>query len=166
MSKISNPARAAMRRFADDPASVRYATIVLIIGIVVVVLVASLAVWTFDRRDFPDYGLALWFTLQTATTVGYGDVTPTSPVGRVVAGIVLLVSVAFLAVLTALITSVLVDAAHQRRRKVLVEQEAHAAEDVTARFDELSERLARIEALLERPEGAPRTPPGSASIGE
>jgi voltage-gated potassium channel len=163
--RVRNPARVALRRFADDPASVRYATIVLVIGIVVVVLVASLVVWIFDKRDFPDYGVALWFTLQTATTVGYGDVTPTSGVGRAVAGVVLLFSIAFIAVLTALITSVLIDAGHQRRRRAQIEQEEHLAEDLFERFDELGERLARIEARLDRSEGR-AAPPGPTPTEE
>lgn len=153
--KMPNPARAAMTRFAEDPASVRYATIVLVIGIVVVVLVASLVVWLLDSKDYPDYGVALWFTLQTATTVGYGDVTPTSGLGRAVAGVVLLVSIAFIAVLTALITSVLVDAAHQRRRKDQVDEEALLERTLLDRFDELDGRLARIEAALSLEAGPP-----------
>jgi len=156
--KMPNPARAAMTRFAEDPASIRYATVVLVIGIVVVVLVASLVIWVLDSKDYPDYGVALWFTLQTATTVGYGDVTPTSAIGRVVAGVVLLVSISFIAILTALITSVLVDAANQRRRKGQIEQEAAFARDVTTALDELNARLIRIETAL-GVEGDAPTPP-------
>ena len=47
-----------------------------------IVLVGGVIVWVFDRRDFPDLGGALWYTLQTVTTVGYGDKVPTSGLGR------------------------------------------------------------------------------------
>ena len=35
----------------------------------------SLVIWLFDKRDYESYGDALWYSLQTVTTVGYGDVT-------------------------------------------------------------------------------------------
>jgi hypothetical protein len=53
----------------------------------------------FDARDFPDLGSALWYTLQTVTTVGYGDHVPTSAVGRVVGASVMVVAVALIAIL-------------------------------------------------------------------
>ena len=44
---------------------------------VAVVLLGALMMWLFDHGQYPTYGSALWFTLQTVTTVGYGDATPT-----------------------------------------------------------------------------------------
>jgi Ion channel len=29
-----------------------------------------------DHQEFPTIGKGLWFSLQTVTTVGYGDATP------------------------------------------------------------------------------------------
>ena len=71
-----------MDRFAADPASVRNAALLMIVITVAIVLVGGLIVWVFDARDFPDLGGALWYTLQTVTTVGYGDKVPTQGVGR------------------------------------------------------------------------------------
>lgn len=51
-----------------------------------------------------------WWAIVTVTTVGYGDVYPTSVSGRIVAIIVMLVGVGFLAVLTATIASFFVKA--------------------------------------------------------
>ena len=45
----------------------------------------------FDRHEYPTCGRAVWFTLQTVTTVGYGDVTPTATIGRAVGAVVILV---------------------------------------------------------------------------
>ena len=77
----TSPLKHAMDRFAADPSSVRNAAYVMIVLTVAIVLVGGLIVWTFDSHDFPDLGGALWYTLQTVTTVGYGDKVPTQGSG-------------------------------------------------------------------------------------
>jgi voltage-gated potassium channel len=47
----------------------------------------------------------MWWALQTVTTVGYGDVTPTHFGGRLVGAAVMLEGTAFIAIVTAVITS-------------------------------------------------------------
>ena len=71
-----------------------------------------------DRTDFPTYGNALWWAVATITTVGYGDVVPKEPVGRVVAGVLMLLGFASLSLLTGIIASALVS----RRRDDEVQQ--------------------------------------------
>ena len=58
-----------------------------IIGVytVTVVLIGALLMWLVNEDNFPNYGGALWWSAQTVTTVGYGDVVPTNIAGRVVA---------------------------------------------------------------------------------
>ncbi len=80
----TSPLQHARDRFAADPTSVRNAAYVMIVITVGTVLVGGVVVWVFDARDFPDLGGALWYTLQTVTTVGYGDKVPTEGVGRLV----------------------------------------------------------------------------------
>ncbi len=61
---------------------------------IAVVVVGAILMWAFDRdKQYASYGEALWFTLQTVTTVGYGDTTPTSAIGRVVAAVVMLTGI-------------------------------------------------------------------------
>lgn len=47
------------------------------------------------------FGTALWWALSTVTTVGYGDVVPTTAAGRVVGVAVMLVGIGLFGVLTA-----------------------------------------------------------------
>ena len=70
-----------------------------------------------DRRDFTDTGEALWWSLQTVTTVGYGDVVPVTTHGRIIAGVVMLLGIAASSVLTAFVTSALYEAALRRHGK-------------------------------------------------
>ena len=129
----------------SDPASLRNAARLMIGATVVIVLVGGLIVWLFDSREFPDYGNALWYTLQTVTTVGYGDKVPTSLVGRLTGSFVMIVAVALLAIVTALITSTFVEAAQRRRHA----EEQDPARALDARLDEISARLTTIEKSLD-----------------
>jgi voltage-gated potassium channel len=90
----------------------------------------------------------MWWAMQTVTTVGYGDVTPKNVGGRLVASLVMLEGIAFVAIVTAAITSTFVARAERERgldqRSLVGAQEAWA----DARFAELAERLDRLELLL------------------
>jgi hypothetical protein len=43
---------------------------------------AGVLISVIDREEYPDVGIGMWWALQTVTTVGYGDVTPTHVAGR------------------------------------------------------------------------------------
>ena len=96
-----------------------------------------------DHHNFPSIGAGLWWSVQTVTTVGYGDHVPITIAGRLVAALVMLVGVSFLTVITASITSAFVD----RSRR---EQETSDAGVVTTatQLQEMNGRLERIEAAL------------------
>ena len=61
-----------------------------------------------DSESFPTYGTALWWSVSTVTTVGYGDVVPKQPFGRLVAGVLMVLGFAFLSLVTGTIASALV----------------------------------------------------------
>ncbi len=143
------PIRRAQERFASDPASVRNAAFLMIALTLGIVLVGGLVVWVFDREDFPDLGGALWYTLQTVTTVGYGDIVPSLGLGRVVGATVMVVGVALIAILTASITSTFVEAAQRRRRAADEDRERASAEALQQGLAEVLARLAAIEGILE-----------------
>jgi len=153
--RLGGPVRRAQARFASDPASVKNAAFLMIAITVGIVLAVGLIVRVFDRQDFPDLGGVLWYTLQTVTTVGYGDKVPTSGLGRVVGASVMVVAVALIAILTASITSTFVEAAQRRRRAADEVQERASAEALQQGLDEVNARLAAIEALLQARDPGP-----------
>ena len=69
-----------------------------------------------DKKTFPNIGDGLWWAIQTVTTVGYGDLVPTSTAGRFVAALVMVVGIGFLTVVTAAITSAFIESARRRLR--------------------------------------------------
>jgi voltage-gated potassium channel len=90
-----------------------------------------------DSEHFPTFGSAVWWALQTITTVGYGDAVPTSSWGKVVAGVEMVIGVSFIAFLTATVTS------------TVVQRSAGDQQDeVIAAISALNERLDRIESKL------------------
>jgi voltage-gated potassium channel Kch len=90
----------------------------------------------------------MWWAIQTVTTVGYGDVTPKHASGRLVGVIVMLEGIAFLAIITAAITSAFV--ARAEREHALAEDMEDAALEarLNARFDDLTMHFDRLESML------------------
>jgi len=71
--------------------------------------VASLAILEVERPH-PDSGIksfgeALWWSMTTVTTVGYGDYAPVSGTGRVVAAMLMLAGISLIGVVTATLAS-------------------------------------------------------------
>src|SRR4249920_4271069 len=155
--KRRTPLQHAMDRFTADPSSVRNAAAVMIVITVGIVLVGGVVVWVFDSRDFPDLGGALWYTLQTVTTVGYGDKVPTEGIGRLVGAAVMVVAVALIAILTASITSTFVEAAQRRRLAGQEAQDHDSAERLHQQLNDVVARLAAIEARLDAGNQRPDT---------
>ena len=80
------------------------------LGTIFLTVLAGSVQATFDSGDFKTYWDGVWWAVVTVTTVGYGDIYPTTVTGRLVAIVVMLVGVGFLAVLTATIASYFVKA--------------------------------------------------------
>jgi voltage-gated potassium channel len=108
---------------------------------VVITLAGGVLERVLDHREYPTIGRGLWFALETVTTVGYGDVTPQLTRGRIIAAVLMLSAIGFLAVITASATASLVE--NSRRRFA-----ASAEDEMQRRLDEVNARLARIEAAL------------------
>ena len=135
----------AFVRFQNNPSSVRYASAAIISTTATLVVVGAIVMRLLDAKQYETFGEALWFTLQTVTTVGYGDDTPTSVVGRVVASVVMLVSIGLISVITAAVTSMFIRSVSRDEQ----ENDRRAVADTLARIEaglaEAHERLERIE---------------------
>ena len=84
---------------------------------------------------------ALWWSIVTVTTVGYGDLVPVTDVGRMLGAVLMTVGVALVSVITSYITTNLIMRGDQEEVK---RKEATAQE-----LDYLHAKLDRIESLLE-----------------
>ena len=99
---------------------------------VLIVVVAGAVEALVDKGDFHSTWDGIWWAVVTVTTVGYGDVTPTSVQGRLVAMVVMLVGIGFISVLTATFASRFVKSErspeHDELLVVLTRIEAELAE--------------------------------------
>jgi hypothetical protein len=139
-----------MSRFLREPGSVRNAANVIVVGTGLVVIAGGVLMRLLDHDEYPSIWRGMWWAMQTVTTVGYGDVTPAHPSGRIVAAFVMLWGIAFLAILVAAITSTFVARAARERERAEARDEQDDEKRLDARFDDLAARLDRIERLLAR----------------
>ncbi|MFE7273478.1 potassium channel family protein [Streptomyces sp. NPDC057623] len=131
------------------------ATVVL----AVVILVGSSLVVAAERgapgARLTTYPRALWWSLETATTVGYGDFYPVTLWGRLIAAVVMVVGITAYGMVTAALATWFVGRDDERRRHRV----RHAEQAVEQTYAEMAhavhERFDRIERILE---GGGRTP--------
>jgi voltage-gated potassium channel len=133
----------------------RSATLGLAATFVLLALVGGLVIRVTDPKNFSSVGLGIWWALQTVTTVGYGDVVPTSFAGRVVGGVEMVMGVAFIAFVTAGVTSALIQRAEAQAKDTSPtdsERDLQAMNDLVVQTNQalaaLHERLDRIESKL------------------
>jgi voltage-gated potassium channel len=139
------PVGRAWNQFVMNPSSVRRAVRVIIAAYVTAMVVGGIVIWLLDPTDYPDPWRAFWYVLQTITTVGYGDATPTDAIGKIIGAIIMLIAIAGLSILTAFITSAFVEARQHERRAQSDSEEAIDRELMNRRLTEILERLERIE---------------------
>jgi voltage-gated potassium channel len=120
----------------------------------VLAISAGVIVRLIDHRDFASLGDALWWSIVTLATVGYGDVVPHTTWGRIVGSVVIVLGVTFISILTATVTSYFV-AANQEDIAADVAEAANQdqAGDVETHrlLNELLDRIAAIEEKLDNP---------------
>jgi len=117
----------------------------------VLALLAGLVMTIVDEKDFPNFGLAVWWAIVTLATVGYGDVVPTTVPGRIVGSAVIILGVTFLAFLTATVTSYFVSSDREQVKARELEEQEAADEELRELLRRLESRLAAIESKLEPP---------------
>ena len=103
-----------------------------------------------DPDNFPSLGLAIWWALQTVTTVGYGDVVPTTPVGQVIGGIEMVLGISFITFLTAGVTSIVIQRGTAKAQAVERAHDERDAKTILAALIEAREAITELDARLDR----------------
>src|SRR4051812_23101840 len=98
-----------------------------------------------DHENFSSFGSAVWWALQTVTTVGYGDVVPTTAAGRVVGGLEMAVGVSFIAFLTAGVTSTVIQRVQANADTAERAERAREAQEILAALGEVRRAVADLQ---------------------
>lgn len=83
------------------------------------------------------YGNALWWAIVTATTVGYGDISPTSEIGRGLAIVLMFVGIGLIGTITSTVTSFFTQ-----------EQSDKSEDELNKKLDEIAEKIDKLERKL------------------
>ena len=101
-----------------------------------VTILGSFLVWLVERHEnvrLESYGEALWWGVVTVTTVGYGDITPQTALGRAIAVVLMAVGIGIIGMLASQLAAALMRSRNE--------------EEAAARTPVLEERLARLADL-------------------
>jgi non-ribosomal peptide synthetase component F len=132
-------------------AVVRLAAAVTIVS-ALVVLGGGTALWLLERgrptSTLDSWGDAVWWSLTTMTTVGYGDHVPVTTGGRLIAAVVMVAGVAIIGAVAAVV-ALAVARRFAREEERVLEAEAESVEQrLEARLERIEARLADLDALL------------------
>ncbi|WP_460545190.1 potassium channel family protein [Glycomyces halotolerans] len=122
--------------------SLRTKASVYITGVtLMILLVASLAILDAEQgiegSQIHNFGDALWWSVVTASTVGYGDFVPQTATGRIVASILMFAAIGLVGLVSGSLASWFVDRVA-----------AQTGEEDKAEAEVLSRRLAVLEAQV------------------
>ena len=99
---------------------IRRELLALVILSLMLVYLAACGIYYFEREVQPeDFGSiigSMWWAVVTLTTVGYGDVYPTTPGGKIFTALVTLIGVGLIAIPSGLLASVLTEARVGRQK--------------------------------------------------
>jgi voltage-gated potassium channel len=110
-------------------------------------LVGALLMRIADPHNFPTVGLAIWWAIQTVTTVGYGDVVPTTDAGRILGGLEMVIGVAFIAFVTAGVTSTVIQRAEAQAQEADRERDERNTRQI---IDSLTETKSALLEIAQR----------------
>ncbi len=147
----------ALGVFVDVLRAQRGAFLSATIVLVLVMLFASSAMFVVEHEAQPEVfssiPAAMWWAVATLTTVGYGDVTPITPLGKFMASSIMIVGIGMVALPTSILAAGFTEQ-HQRRRRTLELEADRALDDGVFTDSEADQLLQHATALGVDPEEA------------
>ena len=96
-------------------ASRRKIEVFLVAAFTLVVLFGSLLyVVEGEKNGFTSIPVGVYWAIVTLTTVGYGDISPQTPLGQFIAALIMIVGYAIIAVPTGIVTAEIAYASHPK----------------------------------------------------
>jgi voltage-gated potassium channel len=113
-------------------------------------------------EDFSSIPDAMWWAIITVTTVGYGDVVPITPMGKILGSLLGLIGVGMVALPAGILASGFNEAMHRRRNSLrrdvdvaledgIIDEEEHR--HIRSRAESLSLSERELDTILEQKTG-------------
>jgi voltage-gated potassium channel len=124
--------------------SLHYITLITIL----LIIFSGIAFSWLELRVISIQGIfqGVWWAITTVTTVGYGDLYPESHAGRILAAIVMIIGIGFVAVLTANISSYFVE--NDTNKESEDQDKKDENQLILERLEELSKKIDEINRRL------------------
>ena len=137
--------RRVERRIERGGLRPRYAASVIVACWGAGVVIFGVVEYLVDPNAFDTVWLAMWWAIQTVTTVGYGDVVPGDTAGKVIGAVLMLGGLSLYAVVTGVITSIFVARASADRQSVEDQPVIEGLQEMNRQLEAIRADLARID---------------------
>jgi voltage-gated potassium channel len=98
--------------------------------VIVAMLVSAGAIYVAERNEpgtpFTSIPRAMWWAVETITTIGYGDMIPTTAIGKVIGGFVAFVGICAVALPVGLVSAGFIEELNRSRAKATETERASA----------------------------------------
>ena len=95
--------------------------LVSLLFVFLLMIISSLLIFYAEHeaqpKQFANAFSGLWWATATLTTVGYGDIYPVTPVGRILGGVIALLGIGMAAVPTGILSAGFVDLLEKKKQK-------------------------------------------------
>ena len=108
-----------------------------ILGVLIICIISFGYVFYLAEPQIKSFGDGVWWALVTITTVGYGDITPLTTLGRLVAGTLMFVGLGLIATVTAIVSA----------KFIANYVDHHTNDDVLEKLEELEDEIEKIEEI-------------------
>jgi voltage-gated potassium channel len=165
------------RVLRNEAGPIAAAVFVLMMLLVVAASFAYLAEHQAQPTVFASIPDAMWWAIVTMTTVGYGDMVPVTPFGRLVGGVIAIIGLGMVALPAGLLASGFSEQLHQRRQEfeaavgrtlahgAITPEEGHELKEIRSRLGLTDHQAAEILRLIAHRRGYARCPHCGGALG-
>ena len=108
-----------------------------ILGVLIICIISFGYIFYLAEPQIKTFGDGIWWALVTITTVGYGDITPLTTLGRLVAGTLMFVGLGLIATVTAIVSA----------KFIANYVDHHTNDDVLEKLEEVEAEIEKIEEI-------------------
>ena len=110
-----------------------------ILGVLIICIISFGYVFYLAEPQIKTIEDGIWWALVTITTVGYGDITPLTTLGKLVAGTLMFVGLGLIATVTAIVSA----------KFIANYVDHHTNDDVLEKLEELEAEIEKLKELEE-----------------